>query len=372
MWSRSCNVGKSVSGHGGGLGSHYNQAGMTSVTKREADARLALLTQWIVNELGLRGATIVPASEDASFRRYFRVQQGDRSFVAMDAPPERESLAPFVHVAHLLENIGVHVPHVHEEDRARGFLLLSDLGSRHYLEELVGGADAAPLYSDAIDALVRMQADGLPGAAELDPYDVGRLKTELALFPDWFLSRHLEVALAEQDHALLTRVGDHLVDSALAEHQVFVHRDYHSRNLMLCADRNPGILDFQDAVRGALSYDLVSLLKDCYIVWPRARVLEWLRMYRSRALRAGVPVRAHAELVRDFDLMGVQRHLKVLGIFARLWYRDGKRRYLDDLPRVLAYVLEITPTYGELTELDAYLRGVVTPRFDDAQRRARA
>jgi N-acetylmuramate 1-kinase len=335
------------------------------------DARRAALAHWIEFDLGLHGAVVVPASEDASFRRYFRIQHGGRSLIAMDAPPEREDLGPYLAVAALLERMGVHVPHVYEVDRARGFVLISDLGSRLYLAALTAGADPEPLYRDAASALLTMQSCPEDLGA-LPAYDARLLDREVQLFPDWFLARHLQAPPDDAQRAVVARVSAALAAAALEQPQVFVHRDYHSRNLMLCAERNPGVLDFQDAVRGAVTYDLVSLYKDCYIAWPRPRVLDWLERYRVAALGRGLRLPSSAEFVRWFDLMGVQRHLKVLGIFARLWYRDGKPGYLADLPRVLAYVQELSGRYAELSELDQLLSQVVVPRFPTAQARAGA
>ena len=343
---------------------------MPVVTVLASDPRRALLEAWLHDELGLDGA-ISPASADASFRRYFRVGVGPGSLIAMDAPPEQEDVRPFVRAAAALRAMGVTVPEVVEVDAARGFLLLGDLGSRHYLAELDAGGDAERLYRDATDALLRIQSRGLDAAAALEPYGVALLDRDVQLLPAWFLGRHLEVTPSAAERDLLERVSARLAVAALEQPQVYVHRDYHSRNLMVLGEGNPGVLDFQDAVRGPITYDLVSLFKDCYIVWPRARVLEWVHDYRRRAIGMGLAIRGtEADFVRGFDLMGLQRHLKVLGIFARLWYRDGKAGYLRDLPTVLAYVLETTREYGELRELDAFLHEIVTPRFASAQARA--
>jgi aminoglycoside/choline kinase family phosphotransferase len=346
---------------------------MPDVTAAAADARLSLLHQWLRDDLAIVADRVAPASADASFRRYFRVAAGARSFIVMDAPPGREDLGPFIDVAAALAAIGVNVPRVIESDRGRGFLLLTDLGSTHFLAALAGGADSERLYADAASALLRIQARGLAAAARLPAYDAALLERELKLFPDWFLDRHLALAPSAEVRALLAGVSATLIANALAQPQVFVHRDYHSRNLMLTDVDNPGVLDFQDAVRGAITYDLVSLFKDCYIVWPRPRVLEWLARYRRHAGAAGLDVGAdETQFVRWFDLMGVQRHLKVLGIFARLWYRDGKASYLGDLPTVLDYVLDTAGQYPELAALSRYLNAVVVPAFAPAQTRALA
>jgi hypothetical protein len=264
------------------------------------------------------------------------------------------------------------VPRVLEQD-ARGLLLLTDLGSRQYLDELKGGGDPGVLYGDALDALARIQSAGSGCAAELPPYDAALLHREMELLPEWFLARHLGMAVDGAVRGLLDRAFAQLAAAALEQPATFVHRDYHSRNLMVCPGDNPGILDFQDAVRGAVTYDLVSLLKDCYIAWPRDRVVGWVEAYRGIAAARGVPVgESLPAFLRWFDVMGVQRHVKVLGIFARLWYRDGKRGYLDDLPLVLDYTLKAAAMLPELAEFDAFLRERVVPAFPEAQRRAGA
>ena len=334
------------------------------------DPRLDLLAEWLSRGLGLAEWRIAPASADASFRRYFRVSLPDRTLIAMDAPPEREDVGPFVRVAAALAATGVSVPAVLEVDAERGFLLLSDLGSTHYLAALARGGDPAPLYADAAAALLRIQVHG--DATALDPYGLALLERELALFPEWFLVRHLGLVLGDDERELLAALSATLVAAALEQPQVFVHRDYHSRNLRVLGAGNPGILDFQDAVRGALTYDLVSLYKDCYVSWPRERVLGWVEDYRLRAQAAGLAVPDAREFVRWFDLAGLQRHLKVLGIFARLWYRDGKSAYLADLPRVLEYVVATSLAYPALAPLARLLETAVQPRFDAAQARAGA
>jgi len=335
------------------------------------DPRLALLRDWLSRDLGMTGAEVSPASADASFRRYFRVHDGRRSLIVMDAPPEREDVEPFVRVAAALGEIGLLVPRVLAQDRSRGLLLLTDLGTRPYLPELADSTRVDSLYRDATEALLTIQAEGGVAAAGLASYGVALLDRDVQLLPEWFLGRHLGAAPTAAEHDLIERTSARLAAAALEQPQVFVHRDYHSRNLMVVEAGNPGILDFQDAVRGAVTYDLASLFKDCYIVWPRDRVVDWVRDYRRRAFARGIDVGSDdREFIRWFDLMGLQRHLKVLGIFARLWYRDGKSAYLHDLPAVLGYVLETTALYDELRELDAFLRATVLPRFDAAQARA--
>ena len=333
------------------------------------DRRLAALEAWLVPTLGAAPSRVAPASADASFRRYFRVWQDGGTLIAMDAPPDREDVAPFLRVAGLLADAGVNVPHVVARDLSQGFLLMTDLGDRQYLGALRAGEDPEALYVDAIRALVRFQAGTMATCHVLPPYDAARLRQEMALFPQWFLARHLGLALTDDELAMLEDCFGLLVQVALDQPRMLVHRDYHSRNLMVCAD-NPGILDFQDAVVGAQSYDLVSLLKDCYVAWPRERVLHWLHRYLEEAAVAGLrrPQGARG-FIEAFDLMGLQRHLKVLGIFARLWYRDGKRGYLADLPLVLEYALDVTARLAPLAPLDRFLRERVVPGFAKAQAR---
>jgi N-acetylmuramate 1-kinase len=320
-----------------------------AITMDEAVDRFEQLRSWLGAEFGEIPAQIQPASEDASFRRYFRIAHAGGSAIVMDAPPAQEDCTPFVQVAQLFLQAGVNVPQILAQDLARGFLLLTDFGSRTYLDALQGGEDADPLYRDALAALVRIQCASR--AQTLPAYDEGTLRRELELFPQWYVARHLGSVLAPAQAASLERVFDQLIARNLREPQVYVHRDYHSRNLM-CTQPNPGILDFQDARYGPLSYDLVSLLKDAYIAWPEERVLDWAVRYWEMARRAGLPLAADfGSFYSDFEWMGVQRHLKVLGIFARLWHRDGKPRYLEDMPLVLRYVERTSSRYRELEPL---------------------
>lgn len=336
-----------------------------------ADPRLQSLERWIAGLPGPPVERISVASADASFRRYFRIHRGGSTQIAMDAPPERESLDAWLRVVRILAATGVHVPAVLAVDAEQGFVLAEDLGRQHYLEALGGGADPEPLYADAIDALVRMQYGGAASAAQLPPYDHELLMRELALFPEWFVVRHLGLSPDANERRAVAAAFDWLCDQALAQPEVLVHRDYHSRNLLVRPEGNPGIVDFQDAVRGPVSYDLVSLLKDCYIVWPRKQLLAWLDLYREKAAAAGLDAGAdRGEFLQWFDRMGLQRHLKVLGIFARLWHRDGKSGYLADLPRVLEYTLEVTAAEPALAEFDAFLRKRIVPAFAAVARRS--
>jgi aminoglycoside/choline kinase family phosphotransferase len=316
------------------------------------DPRLIQASQWLATLAApiLRVDTLRPASADASFRRYFRVDGADgASYILMDAPPPQEDVRPFVHVAELFGKTGVSVPQVLAQDAERGFLLLTDLGSTTYLHQL--NTDTAhKLYLDAIDALVLLQAQSQPDV--LPEYDRALLLRELQLFPDWYIAKHRGMTLDDKQQAALQKVFDTLLANNLAQPQVYVHRDYHSRNLMVLGGGNPGILDFQDAVYGPITYDLVSLLRDAYIQWDEELVLDWAIRYWEGARRAGLPVANDIDsFYRDFEFMGLQRHLKVLGIFARLYHRDGKAAYLDDMPLVMEYTRKTAGRYRELAPL---------------------
>jgi aminoglycoside/choline kinase family phosphotransferase len=343
------------------------------------DARLALIEDWLRRELRLSCSRIEPASSDASFRRYFRAfidgaGSSTKTFVVMDAPPDKEDVRPYLKVTRLLEGIGAHVPHVHEMDTARGLLLLEDLGVVQYLTRLEAGEDADRLYGDALEALAGIQVAGVDASRELSPYDREPLARELALMPEWFCAKHLELDLSSEERELLREAFEFLIGEALAQPAVFVHRDYHSRNLMVLTARNPGIIDFQDALRGPIGYDLVSLLKDCYISWPRARVERWLSGYREKLRGRGWRAlgSSGAEFLRWFDMIGVQRHIKVLGIFARLWYRDGKSGYLKDLPLTLEYVRDACARYPELAGLSRFVDSRLVPALPEANARVAA
>ena len=313
------------------------------------DFRLTALERWLGAEIPAIPFTLTPASEDASFRRYFRARLADgRSFVVMDAPPERENCAPFLHVAGVFSAAGVHVPAIHAQDLREGFLLLEDLGEATFLDSFAR-RNPAPLYAAATDALLRIQLASRPGI--LPHYDRTLLERELRLFPDWYVARHLQRELTPADKEVLERAFEALLANNLAQPRVFVHRDYHCRNLMVC-EPLPGVLDFQDAVYGPITYDLVSLLRDAYVRREETQVLDWAVRYWEKARAAGLPVHADfAEFYRDFEWMGAQRHLKVAGIFARLAYRDGKERYLADIPLVLEYILAACRRYRELAPL---------------------
>ncbi|ADE10288.1 aminoglycoside phosphotransferase family protein [Sideroxydans lithotrophicus] len=328
------------------------------------------LTDWLSSLYPNETFTIAPASADASFRRYFRATFADGSTkVIMDAPPQHEDCRPFLHVGKLFEEAGTHVPHVHAQDLAQGFLLLSDLGNTTYLQALAAD-DATRLYGAATDALIKIQLASKE--KELPPYDEALLRRELNLFPEWYVARHLGVTLSDKQQAKLEEVFKRILANNLAQPCVYVHRDYHSRNLMYIESplpnplpqageganekgnfqSSPGILDFQDAVYGPITYDLASLFKDAYIHWEEEQIMDWLIRYWEKARKAGLPVREDfGEFYRDYEMMGVQRHIKVLGIFARLYHRDGKDGYLKDMPLVMDYLRRACERYIDLKPL---------------------
>ncbi len=310
--------------------------------------RLQNLRQWLSRELGTEEYDLAPASSDASFRRYFRATLNSCHYIVMDAPPAHEDCRPFVQVARLFGEAGANVPKVLAQDLEQGFLLLTDLGNTTYLSAL-NESDAQRLYLDANAALVQIQLASKPGV--LPEYDRALLTRELNLFPDWYIARHLKLELNDAQKQSLHSVFERILENNLAQPQVYVHRDYHSRNLMV-TDNNPGVLDFQDAVYGPITYDLASLYKDAYIKWDEERVLDWVIRYWEAARAARLPVRADFyEFYRDFEWMGVQRHIKVLGIFARLYHRDGKDGYLKDMPLVMDYLRRACERYPELAPM---------------------
>jgi aminoglycoside/choline kinase family phosphotransferase len=364
----------SACAHDGRFAALLNVSSSSHAGAPARDLRLEQLEQWLAKLFGTRDFQVTTASADASFRRYFRVARGSDTWIAMDAPPAKEDMEPYIRIASMLVDVGVNAPRVLERNTEEGFLLNSDLGSRTYLMELSEQGDADRLYADAIDALVRIQARGGAHAARLPPYDDALLRREMTLFPEWFCGRHLGLSLSGDEAAALAGVFDVLSATALQQPRVFVHRDYHSRNLMVGDGarhgENPGILDFQDAVCGAVTYDLVSLLRDCYVAWPAERVRAWALQFRAAARDAGVDAGASEdEFLRWFDLMGVQRHLKAIGIFARLWHRDGKPGYLHDIPRTLNYVRAVSDGYRELHFLRSFIDAQVLPALEAVRSR---
>mgnify|MGYP000029429634 CR=1 FL=1 len=336
------------------------------------DPRQQVLAQWAADQIEQLYCHIIPAqmvtvSGDASFRRYFRIiyaQNGQQhSWIAVDAPPEHENSRQFVDIARVWSESGVKVPQVLAFDEANGFMLLEDFGDTLLHPELTAEA-ADGLYKSAMDSLIELQQ--LPKTDNIPAYDRGLLEREMDLFPDWLCEKHLGLVLSAKERAMLTNVFDTLAESALAQPQAIVHRDYHSRNLMVCkanGDQHSedfiGIIDFQDAVYGPFTYDLVSLLKDCYIQWPREQVLSWLAYFKNNSAQGRLL--AEDQLVRDFDLMGMQRHLKAAGIFARLSLRDGKHSYLEDVPRTCEYILQVSNVYPEFADFKAWLENTFLP-----------
>ena len=324
---------------------------MHKVETAKPDRRRQELEAWVAVQLGETQVVMEPASSDASFRRYFRVDSEGRTLVVMDAPPEQEDCQTFVAVAALFGRAGVHVPTILASDIERGFLLLEDLGSQTYLDVL-DSDNADALFADAIGALIKIQQGSRPGI--LPAYDAGLLRRELELFPEWYLGRELGWTLDDELRTELDALFELLVSRALSQERVYVHRDYMPRNLMI-SKPNPGVIDFQDAVYGPISYDPICLFKDAFISWPEPRLMVWLEQYWLGAREAGLPVPADFDaFYRDCDFMGAQRHLKVIGIFARICHRDGKPAYLQDVPRFLAYLrgaADRNPELGPLRRL---------------------
>ena len=328
----------------------------------DQDVRLQHLKVWLDEQLAnlyteqgwgaVPPATLTAASSDASFRRYFRWEGAGKSFIVMDAPPPQENCKPFVDIAFLLAKSGINVPKIYAQDLERGFLLLNDLGNKTYLD-VIDSENADDLFTDALQALLAFQQ--LPMVAPLPSYDVALLRRELELFPEWYVKRELGIEFDAAQQVLWQQVSDLLIDSALAQPKVLVHRDYMPRNLML-SEPNPGVLDFQDAVYGPVTYDVTCLFKDAFLSWPEERVRGWLESYWQQAAALNIPVQPDFEdFLRASDLMGVQRHLKVIGIFARICHRDGKPRYLSDVPRFFSYIEAVIARRPELAELDVLL-----------------
>ena len=321
------------------------------------DQRLEQLKVWL-NDSGITYQDIAPASADASFRRYFRITNAESTYIIMDAPPEKEDCKPFIRIATILFDFGLNVPQILKQDLEQGFLLLNDLGTTVFLSELNNNS-VDDMYTSAMNSLLQLQKNQTP---DLPAYDETLLSNELALFPEWYLQKHLGITLNTQQTEILNHSFELLIKNALAQPQVCVHRDYHSRNLMVNKDKPdyPGVIDFQDAVIGAVTYDLVSLLKDCYISWPREKVEEWVKYFYSEAESSGIISDvSFDEFLRWFDLMGLQRHLKVAGIFSRLYHRDGKDGYLNDIPLTMDYIYDVLKRYPEFKPLQKLLSDIL-------------
>ena len=323
------------------------------------DLRTISMLDWLENDLLLTIISCEPASSDASFRRYFRIKVPDGQFIIMDAPPEKENIEPFIRVAKLLKRSNVNVPNILQQNLTDGFLLLEDFGSQCFLDRLNAG-NASTLYQSALDALFKLQSYTTIQDCSLPSYNEPLLQRELGIFEDWFLNELLGIQIPA---SLWKSVCTILVNSALEQPIICVHRDYHSRNLMVLHDDSLGVIDFQDAVIGPITYDLVSLLRDCYIAWPNQQVELWMNDYYERLLHAELIACTPVCFKRWFDLMGVQRHLKAIGIFSRLHLRDGKSSYLNDIPRTLNYVMTICANYPEFEGFSEFLQKQVLPAY---------
>ena len=321
------------------------------------------LQNWLTEILGTSAFNLKPASEDASFRTYHRLFLKNKTFIVMDAPPEQENCKVFIKITKKLRACDVNVPIIHNVNIEQGFLLLSDLGNDLYLNKL-NKSSIYELYSDALSTLVAIQV--LVNVGGVDEYDKSLLMSEMNLFREWLIEKHLNIKLSDSQVKILTTLFDLLVNNALQQPKVFVHRDFHSRNLMVTKENNPGVIDYQDAVYGPISYDLVSILKDCYIKWPKEEIDKWIDFYLNKLYEEKAQYRINRdEFVRWFDLMGVQRHLKASGIFTRLSHRDGKHNFLEDIPRTLSYILDLKETYEELQPICIILEELVLPRLKE-------
>lgn len=309
------------------------------------------LKVWLGTVFNTTAFEMAPLAGDASFRRYFRIKINGISYVAMDAPPEKEAIEPFIRINRMLSQASVLVPELVAINEAQGFLLLNDFGDDVLLQHLNENT-ADNYYTLAIDTIDVMQ-NGIKDTATLPEFDRAHMLNEMRVCPEWFLKGYLGLEITHAEHDVLESSMNWIANEVYKQPQVFIHRDYHSRNLMLVGDRL-GVIDFQDAMRGPFTYDLVSLLKDCYISWPRQRVLNWLRYFHANNAHASSM--SYETLVRAFDLCGIQRHLKVLGVFSRLYLRDHKPGYLKDLPLTLNYVNDVAEIYEELVPLQRLMQ----------------
>jgi aminoglycoside/choline kinase family phosphotransferase len=327
-----------------------------------SDQRISALADWLKSDLALDIQRFEAASSDASFRRYFRIIHAGGSHIVMDAPPEKENTEPFIRIAALFETAGIHVPGIYQKNIELGFLILEDFGSTCLLDCLNAG-NADRIYQEALDSLFKLQTGVDIEHCQLPRYDTALLQRELGIFHEWFLEKLLGVILPE---AIKNPLNQLLIDSALEQPQVCVHRDFHSRNLMALEKHSPGVIDFQDAVVGPISYDLVSLLRDCYIRWPEQQIEQWTQAYYQRLHTAEMLSVDFKQFKRWFDLMGLQRHIKAVGIFSRLHLRDGKSGYLADIPRTLSYIVDVCEMYPELTDFKTFLQRQILPVYQAA------
>ncbi|WP_444997205.1 aminoglycoside phosphotransferase family protein [Aliikangiella sp. IMCC44359] len=326
------------------------------------DLRKKQLAEWAGNKLSIDTPTLSTVSGDASFRRYFRFSVDKRTIIAVDSPPESENNQAFYTVGQLLKQNGLYVPLFIHKDLTQGFFLLSDLGDRLYLPELTPD-NADSYYSKAINTIIEIQQISTQDT-DIPPYDQNKLRSELELFTDWFIHKHLKLVLSAEEKQMIGTVFKQLINNAKVQDQKLVHRDFHSRNLMICDAHTPGVIDFQDAVVGPLSYDLVSLIKDCYIEWSENKVRSWARLYHQKAIDAALTKTTFDEFFRQFELMGMQRHIKVLGIFCRLNYRDNKPLYLNDLPLTFKYLISAVKRYPEFNTFHQFLEKKVNPALE--------
>lgn len=327
------------------------------------DTRIKSIKHWLKHTLNLEIQSFEPASSDASFRRYFRVIHNDGHHVIMDAPPDKENTEPFIQVAALFKEKAVNVPEIYHQELDQGFLLLEDFGSDCLLDQL-NHENALTLYQSAFQSLFKLQTRHCDSDYPLNHYDESLITRELNIFYEWFLDHFLDIVISDELKNSLNRF---LISSALAQPTVCVHRDFHSRNLMLTAENSPGVIDFQDAVIGPVTYDLVSLLRDCYIAWPEEQVELWMAIYYQKIKNAGLIDVNLQTFRRWFDLMGLQRHLKAIGIFSRLHLRDNKSDYLADIPRTMTYVCQICNKYPELDSFNQLLTNTILPAYKNRQ-----
>jgi N-acetylmuramate 1-kinase len=324
------------------------------------DPRVNLMLKWLENDLSLTLDEFGQASNDASFRRYFRISTSKKSFIVMDAPPDKENTANFIKIAELMRKASIHVPEIFENNHALGFMLLEDLGYTCFLD-ILGEENVDRLYGQALDSLLRQQKYFMNKTVDIPHYDQPLLSRELAIFDEWFLQKLLNISIPD---TIRSNRDELLISSALSQPFTFVHRDYHSRNLMVIGANGPGVIDFQDAVMGPFTYDAVSLLKDCYISWPETAVDGWLKNYFQQ-LKQVFPFEVeYPQFQRWFNLMGLQRHLKAIGIFSRLHLRDNKSGYLADIPRTLNHVVSVCRLYPELSGFSDFLMQSVLPVYE--------
>jgi aminoglycoside/choline kinase family phosphotransferase len=353
------------------IGKNFDKRPLDNFASLFMTTRLQQLNHWLSETINTKDYQLEPASGDASFRRYFRLKHNGETFIVMDAPPEQENCIPFIDIAERLLAVNINVPRIIEKDLQQGFLLLSDLGDKQYLdvltEERVDGSGVNNLYQAAMQELLLMQQQ--TDTKNIPAYDDKLLLQEMELFRYWLLQEHIGLDLTVETQAMLDKVFKVLASEALSQPRVFVHRDYHSRNLMIngMGDANPGVLDFQDAVEGPFTYDLVSLLKDCYVKWPGQQVRDWANIFFAEITKEYPDIDA-TQFMRWFDLMGVQRHLKASGIFARLYHRDGKTGYLADIPRTLSYIVDLHDQYPELQGLVELIQNQVMTSIEEVNK----